>query len=103
MGRKTMLKPGKDTWLQSVWDVAGELCREAPYALQITMVATTRPGVFSFRARALHTADGKPCGVAAQVQGEYPNASNAELGAFLYNLCIKLDAVLAQEIFSGDA
>jgi len=82
-------------WLRSVWEWAEDIRREYDGVdIQVSLYPTHRKGVWRAQLRALEMVDGRPAGIRIQVSGDYPNAQAQSLGAFVFQLMVKLEGEL---------
>lgn len=88
-------------WLLAVWEWSAELGAANGPGVRLSLMPTTRPGVFTVTVAACEVVDGRVVQVLAKKAGEWPNADRAALGAYLLRLMAALDAELATEIMRG--
>lgn len=98
MARKRSSGKKDAEWCQGLWEMASELGKERPLALQIGLVPTTRTGVWRVHVRLLHVVDGKAHAVIVQTKGEYPNAAAQDLLPYCLSLVHEVDKLLLQAI-----
>ena len=89
-------------WFLAAWEWCGEVTTDTSMATQVSVTPTKRRGVWRLRGRLCHTVDGRLAGVVAQVEAEWPSSTHQSFGGAFHALLMKLDAVAAAEIFSGE-
>lgn len=100
MARKGSKNTSDADWCQGLWEMARELGRQRPLALQIGLVPTTRKGVWRVTVRLLHVVDDRAVSVVVQTKGEYPNAASQDLLPYALQLTHEVDKLLAEAINS---
>jgi len=100
MARKGSKNTTDSDWCTGLWQMAQDLGRERPLALQIGLTPTTRKGVWRVTARLLHVVDGRAVSVVVQAKGEYPNAAAQDLLPYALSLVHEVDKLLAEAINS---
>lgn len=80
-----------EEYIRAAHEWARETERQHNCGVRISLVPTSRKGVWKARAQCCEVVDGRAVGVRLQVEGEWPTSQHSTLAGYLMNLLMQLD------------